>query len=108
MCQKVAAKYAPEMAQVLDAKRQSKQQIIEEQAYKVQVPASSQMQFQAMEWVDSQDKQLWRLSTLVVEHQALLQSLPERPHQETMQAPPENFELALVWGFWLSSHFGEH
>ena len=48
--------------------------------------ALSQMQLQVMEWVDAQEKELWRLSALLVEQQAVLQSLPERPHQETMQA----------------------
>ena len=48
------------------------------------------MQLQAIERVEAQDKELWRLSTLLVEHQAFLKSLPERPHQEPFQAPPVN------------------
>ena len=44
---------APEMAQLLDAKMQSMEQIIEEeQAHRVQVSALSQMQLQAMERVE--------------------------------------------------------
>ena len=31
-----------------------------------------------------------RLSTLLVEHQALLKSLPKRPCQEPPQTPPDN------------------
>ena len=37
-----------------------------------------------------QEKELQRLSALLVEHQALLKSLPEMPHQEPIQDPPEN------------------
>ena len=50
MSQQVAAEDAPEMVQVLDAKRQSVEQIIEEELdHRVQVAALSQMQFQTME-----------------------------------------------------------
>ena len=88
MCQWIPAEDAPEMAQVLDAKRRSIEQIIEEeQAHRAQVVALSQMQLQTMEWVDTQEKELQRLSTLLVEHKALLQSLPERPQQENTKAP---------------------
>ena len=56
----------------------------------MQVAALSQMQLQAMERVDVQEKELWRLSTLLVEHQALLISSPERSHQNHTQASTEN------------------
>ena len=60
------------------------EQIIEEkQADRLQVTALSQMQLQAMERVEAQEKELRRLSALLVEHQALLISSPERPHQES-------------------------
>ena len=65
------------------------EQIIEEeQAHRVQVTALSQMQLKAMERVEVQEKELRRLSALLVEHQAILRSLPERPHQESPQASP--------------------
>ena len=65
--------------------------IEEEQAYRVQVAALSQMQLQAMERVEAQERELRRLSALLVEHQAILRSSPERPHQESPQAsPPRN------------------
>ena len=51
----------------------------------------SQMELQALQWMDVQEKELQRLSALLVEHQAILQFLPERTHQEHPQAPPENF-----------------
>ena len=87
MHQQVAAEHAPEMAQVLDAKRWSMKQITEEeQAHRAQVTALSKM-----EWMDAQEKELWRLSALLVEHQAFLKSSPERPYQETMKAPAEIF-----------------
>ena len=41
--------------------------------------ALSQMQLQAMERVDAQEKELWRLSALLVGQQTFLESLPERP-----------------------------
>ena len=56
----------------------------------MQVTALSQMQLQAIEWVDAQEKELQKLSALLVEHQALLKYLPERHHQETMQAPAKD------------------
>ena len=52
----------------------------------VQMAALSQMQLQAMERMDAQEKELWRPSALLVEHQMLLKSLLERPCQETTQA----------------------
>ena len=62
----VAVEDAPERAQVLQAMRESVEQIIEEeQAHRAQ------------------------LSALLVEHHAILQSLPERPQQEYPQAPPK-------------------
>ena len=64
------------------------QSIQEEQAHRVHVAALPQMQLQAMEWVEAQEKELRRLSALLVEHQAILRSLPERPHQESPQVSP--------------------
>ena len=46
------------------------------------------MQLQAMERVEAQVKELWRLSALLVEHQAVLRSSPERPCQESPWASP--------------------
>ena len=60
----------------------------EEQTHRVQMAALSQMQLQAMERVEAQEKELQRLSALLVEHWAVLRSLPERPHQEPPQASP--------------------
>ena len=63
------------------------EQIIEEeQAHRAQLAALSQMQLQAMERVEVQEKELRRLSALLLEHQAILRSSPERPHQESPQA----------------------
>ena len=92
LCQWVAAEDALEMAQLLDAEMDSMEQIIEEeQAHKVQVAALSQMQLQTMERVGKQERELRRLSALLVEHQAVLRSLPERPHQQSPQtSPPHN------------------
>ena len=47
-----------------------------------------QMQLQAMERMDAQGKELRRLSALLLEHQGILRSSPERPHQESLQAWP--------------------
>ena len=71
---------------------QSVEQIIEEeQAHRVQVAALSQMQLQAMERVEEQERELRRLSNLMAEHQAVLRSSPERPHQQTPpSSPPHN------------------
>ena len=81
MCQWVAVDDAPEMAWVLDAKRRSMEQNIEEeQAHRVQVAVLLQMQLQAIERVDAQEKELQRLIALLVEHQVIFKSLPERPH----------------------------
>ena len=89
MHQCVAAEYTPEMAQLQDAKHKSVEQIIEEeQAHRAQVAALSQMQLQAMERMEAQERELRRLSALLVEHQVILRSLPERPHQESTQASP--------------------
>ena len=53
------------MAQLLDAERKSMEQIIEEeQAHRVQVAALSQIQLQAMERVEAQERELRRLSAL--------------------------------------------
>ena len=83
---------APEMARLLDAKMHSVEQIIEEeQANRVQVAALLQMQLQAMERVEEQEKELRRLSNLMAEHQAILRSLPERPQpQSPPTSPPHN------------------
>ena len=93
MCQWVAAEDAPEMARLLDAKKmQSVEQIIEEeQAHRVQVAALSQMQLQAMERVEEQERELRRLSNLMAEQQAILRSTPERPQpQSPSTSPPHN------------------
>ena len=83
------------MAQLLDAKMQSMEQIIEEeQAHRVQVAALSQMQLQAMERVEEQERELRRLSNLMVEHQAILRSSPEGLQQQSSPtSPPHN----LAW-----------
>ena len=93
MCQWVAAEDAPEMAQLLDAEMQNIEQIIEEeQAHRVQETALSEMQLQAMERVEEQERELSRLSNLIAEHQAVLRSLPERPQSQSLPAsPPHNF-----------------
>ena len=65
-----------------------KQIIEEEQAHRVPVAALSQMQLQAMERGEAQEKELWRLSALLVKHQVVLRSSPERPCQESPQASP--------------------
>ena len=89
ICQWVAAEDALEMAQLLDAKQDSMEQVIEEeQAHRTQVAALSQMQLQAMERVEAQEKKLKRLSALLMKHQAILRSMPERLHQESPQASP--------------------
>ena len=69
------------------------EQIIEEeQAHRVQVAALSQMQLQAMERFEAQEKELQRLSALLGKHQAILRSSPERPHQE----PPTSSNLSQL------------
>ena len=92
MCQWVAAEDAPEMSRLLDAKMQSVEQIIEEeQAHRAQVAALSQMQLQAMERVEEQERELRRLSNLMAEQQAILRSTPERPQpQSPSTSPPHN------------------
>ena len=91
----VAAEDAPEMAQVLDAKMQSVEQLIkEEQAHRAQVAALSQMQLQAIERVEEQERELRRFSNLMAKHQAILRILTERPQQQSPPAsPPHN----LAW-----------
>ena len=62
---------------------ESVEQIIEEKhVHRAQVAALSQMQLQAMERVEAQEEELWRLSALLEEHQAVLRSSPERPCQK--------------------------
>ena len=69
------------------------EQIIEEeQVHRVQVAAVSQMQLQAMEKLEAQKKELQRLSALLEEHQVVLRSLLERPHQE----PPTASNLSQL------------
>ena len=90
----VAAEDAPEMARLLDAKMHSVEQIIkEEQAHRVQVAALSQMQLQTIKRVEEQERELRRLSNLMVEHQAILRTSPERPQQ---QSPPTSPPCNLV------------
>ena len=98
MHQWVAAEDAPEMARLLDAEMHSMEQIIEEeQAHRVQVAALSQIQLQAMERVEEQERELRRLSNWMAEHQAILRTLPERPQpQSPPTSPPHN--LALLRG----------
>ena len=65
LCQQVAAEDALEIAQLLDARTENMEQIIEEeQAHRAQVPALFQMQLQTMERVDAQERELRRLSAL--------------------------------------------
>ena len=92
MRQQVAAEDAPEMARLLDAEMQSVEHIIEEeQAHRVQVAALSQMQLQAMERVEEQERELRRLSNLMAQHQAMLRTLPDRPQPQSPQtSPPHN------------------
>ena len=49
--------------------------------HSAQVADFSQMQLQARERVEAQEKELWRLSALLEKHQAVLRCLPERHHQ---------------------------
>ena len=98
MCQWVAAEDAPEMARLLDAEMHSVEQIIEEeQAHRVQVAALSQMQLQAMERVEEQERELSRLSNLMAKHQAILRTLPERPQQQSPPTSPPH-SLAQLRG----------
>ena len=74
---------------------QSVEQLIEgEQAHRVQVAALSQIQPQAMERVEEQERELRRLSNLMAKHQAILRTLPERPQQ---QSPPTSPPCNLAW-----------
>ena len=92
MHQWVAVEDALEMVQLLDAKHESMEQIIEEkQAHRVQVAALFQMQLKAMEREEAQEKGLRRPRALLVEDQAILRSSPERPCQESPQASPPRF-----------------
>ena len=56
------------------------QLIEEEQAHRVQVSSLLQMQLQAMERVEEQERELRRLSNLMAKHQAILITSPERGH----------------------------
>ena len=76
----------------------SVEQIIEEeQAHRVQVAALSQMQLQAMERVEEQERELRRLSNLMAEHQAILRTLPERPQPQSSPTSPPG-DLAQLRG----------
>ena len=98
MCQQVAAEDAPEMARLLDAEMHSVEQIIEEeQAHRAQVAALSQMQLQAMERVEEQERELRRVSNLMAEHQAILRTSPERPQQQSPPTSPPH-DLAQLRG----------
>ena len=98
MCQWVAAEDAPEMARLLDAEMHSVEQIIEEeQAHRVQVAALSQMQLQAMERVEEQERELRRLSNLMAKHQAILRTSPERPQEQSPPTSPPH-SLAQLRG----------
>ena len=86
---------APEMARLLDAKMQSVEQIIEEeQAHRAQLAALSQVQLQAMDRVEEQERELRRFSNLIAEHKAILRSFPERP---LPQSPPTSPPHNLAW-----------
>ena len=94
MHQQVVAEDVPEMAQVLDAEHESVEQIIEEEwAHRPQVTALTEMQLQVMERVEQQERELRRLSALLVEYQEVLRSSPERPQQEPPQPPRELDQL---------------
>ena len=93
MHQQVVAEDAPEMAQVLDAKGESMEQIIEKQADRAQVAALTEMQLQAMERMEQQERELMRLGALLIEHQEVLRSSPERLQQEPAQPPRELGQL---------------
>ena len=98
MCQRVAVEDAPEMTRLLDAEMHSVEQIIEEeQAHRAQVAALSQMQLQAMERVEEQERELRRLSNLMAKHQAILRSLPERPQPQSPPTSPSH-NLAQLSG----------
>ena len=60
----------------------------------MQVAALSQMQLQAMERVEEQERELRRLSNLMAEQQAILRSSPERPQT---QSPPNSPPRNLAW-----------
>ena len=76
----------------------SVEQIIEEeQAHRVQVAALSQMQLQAMERVEEQERELRRLSNLMAKHQAILRSSPEGPQQQSSPTSPPH-DLAQLRG----------
>ena len=54
----------------------------------MQVAALLQMQLEVMERVEAQERELSKLSALLEDHEAILRSLPERPHQGSPQASP--------------------
>ena len=79
------------IALLLDAEQERVECFIKkEQAHGLQAAALSQMQLQAMQKVEAQEKKLCRLSALLVEHQAIWQTLPRRLHDEALQVPQDN------------------
>ena len=63
------------MVHILGAERENVEQIIEEeQVHRPLVAALLQMQLHALQWLDKQEKELQRLSALLVKHQGILQS----------------------------------
>ena len=74
------------------------EQIIgKEQAHRQQVAILTEMHLQAKERVEQQEREMRRLSALLVEHQEVLKSSPERPQQEPPQPPIEAGQLRLRW-----------
>ena len=73
----------------------SVEQIIEEeQAHRAQVAALSQIQLQAMERVEEQERELRRLSNLMAKHQAILRTPLERSQQQSHPTSPAH---NLTW-----------
>ena len=67
------------------------QLIEEEQTHRVHMVPLSQIQLQAMERVEEQERELRRLTNLMAEHQAILRTSPERPQQQSPPtSPPHN------------------
>ena len=55
--------------------------------------ALTEMKLHVMERVEEKERELWRLSTLLVEHQEVLRSSLERPQQEPPLPPRELGQL---------------
>ena len=62
-----------------------------------QVAALSQMQLQAIERVEEQERELRRISNLMAKHQAILRTSPERPWQQSPPTSPPH-DLARLRG----------